>query len=120
MEFRDTSCCGVEELVELRRGFASGDLTRAVKDLFVNMGWRKRMGPCFILFTGASGSKYTTCEYTSALCALIKKKKLGKVVVSPLGLNGNSSNYLRAYLWHVDKPRLFAWIEKEEQKGNKP
>lgn len=116
MNIRNTSCCALWEIEELRS--YQGDSEQAIIHLCRLAGEKagstdpQPVVPhcAFILFSGnATGS------YDTALKQYIEDHQLGSVTVSPVKENPNTSNNVTIYVWAMDRPALSRWLTKRSK-----
>ena len=117
MEVRGTGCCGVLELVDI------STLPTPIEQLKYatyqsGMLYRTRRRP-FVTFTGVVkrvGSDHTHqkgVEYGPALATYITEQGLGRVVTDlPEGINDNTRNTIKMWLWMPDYDALWTWADE--------
>lgn len=112
-ELGNLSCCGIYELV----GISNLAPERAVQDLLKDIGYN---GPLpsdadtplrYVIFSQAGNGKVFGPHngYGSDLVSYIKKYKLGTLATLPAGINPNSGNILKVWLWKLDHKVLYKY-----------
>lgn len=90
------NCCGITELADI--------CTDATPEHSLLVAGTYDQG--LVVFSDVHTSQY---KHGKALASLIKRLKLGKVVVSYTVTNPNTENRVRAWMWSVNQKALETW-----------
>mgnify|MGYP001560028738 CR=1 FL=1 len=103
-KLKRTSCCGVRDF----DGLLEYD---SPKEALLEV-WRQfgEVDGSFILFTCPTYEKMLT-----RLVAYIEEMGLGTCVVTPVKMNPNSDNKLRAMLFAPNKNKMYSWYAKTKE-----
>ena len=100
----DIDCCGISELVDIQLANKPEDAILRVYQHMHDQG--------IILFSEKRERKQGTFQGIGEdIRKFIAANKLGTVVRLPTTINPNTSNYIRAYLWRVNRTNMIKWGE---------
>jgi hypothetical protein len=107
MVIKETSCCGVIEL----EGIASISPRDAVVEICSqeDIGGNRYANFRFIIFTGVVKELYG-----QKLKKYILDNKLGTIIETRAGLNPNSHNIIKVWVWTLDRRALSHWCVKDK------
>jgi hypothetical protein len=118
-------CCGIMELGEIRDDMSdiNGTYTNgehAMKTLIGNTFYHpeysilpKGVWPAMAKFRVAIFSQADwTRPYGENFAAYIREQKLGDVICNNFGVNPNSGNEIKVWMWTLDRPAVIAWAAK--------
>ena len=93
-------CCGISELADIQYSNRPEDaIIRVYKEVH-NQG--------IILFSEAN-EEGSWSGMGNKICDYIREHKLGTVTQHVTCVNPNTSNYIRAYLWRVNRTNMMRW-----------
>ena len=109
------NCCGVNELADLR-------ISNPAEYLWQHGVGHNRLAPMirpslYNIFTQATLRDDPGMGYGYAFAQFIRDNNLGQVIDTiPGGINPNSSNFIRMWVWIVDLSALRAWFQAEAER----
>lgn len=123
MNINHLSCCGVKEITSLRRLDTQADFTPAdalfsyCRDAFPIHPQLDR-GRYFI-FTQAGADDESNPRYGRKFAAFLREANLGEVIDTiPAGVNPNSGNHLRMWIWIANLEAVAEWLNEEVKRRN--
>mgnify|MGYP001598676929 CR=1 FL=1 len=113
-------CCGMDELVGIEHS-TPAETIKDVLERYLNDG--ETDVPLFVYSGVAKDTKSKRANhahggYGEALTAYIKKHKLGTVVVSKAGINPNTGNKIKAWIWTVNNKKMLAYAKAKGIKAD--
>ena len=106
MSLVSTTCCGVKE-IEYLSGTSRESLLESAEDFFLD-------DRCaFIIFTDIQGS-----SKGRTLSRMIKKLKLGDVIVTRSKRNPNTNNLVTVWVWRVNQTAFKSWWLKNKSEDD--
>lgn len=113
---RHMACCGLREIT----GLSNGDLPitqmkQFLKKVFAADGFSggkySRLMCSHVVFTEARHPRYDNGQpkYGHNFAAFIRANSLGTVSASRIGVNPNSNNQVKFWVWTIDGENLKKW-----------
>lgn len=109
LDFQSTSCCGVDEIVDLGSRNTTRGAMLDVCNNYIRREWNNSFVddfPAFLSFTGVM--KY---GYGQEFANFIRKNKLGTVRESVARVNPNSGNRIKMWIWAVNRTAMRKWYK---------
>lgn len=119
---RGMSCCGIQELCDLR-GYTSGGFDSVIEKLtrtgfiqlypnyYQSYSDNGSLNAGSLIFTQADRS-YNEIRYGVRFAADVTKRKLGKVIAIPRYTNPNTGNTISVFVWVINKAGLLRYAKK--------
>ena len=106
---------GISEVYDAHDNYCSGG-KRIMQSICysIRQSYKRitRMPITTVIFSGAISERYP-----GNLSRLIKKAKLGELMITNPRINPNSDNVIRVYVWTINKMALSKWFSKNRFKN---